>query len=75
MTDNGAIQTGTTHPRRDSISLPFSPVPAASNADKDANEDLHRRSASPQKSQLDQQTNIEDKDPTNDEGVDNPISR
>ncbi|KAE8400609.1 hypothetical protein BDV37DRAFT_286483 [Aspergillus pseudonomiae] len=36
-TDEGAIQTGTAHPRRDSISRPYAPVPNTSNANKDAN--------------------------------------
>ncbi|KAJ5359511.1 uncharacterized protein N7496_011924 [Penicillium cataractarum] len=55
VTDNGSIQTGAAHPHRESISQPYSPVPAASNANKDANEDPHRRSASPQKSPLHRQ--------------------
>ncbi|KAI9036919.1 uncharacterized protein KD926_001163 [Aspergillus affinis] len=50
VTDNGAIQTGKAHPHRDSISHPYAPIPAASNVDKDAIEDLYRKSASPEKS-------------------------
>lgn len=46
----------------------YSPIPAASNVDKKANEDLHRRNASSQKSPLRRQMN---KDPTNEEGQDN----
>ncbi|KAB8251062.1 hypothetical protein F9C07_1719355 [Aspergillus flavus] len=37
MTDEGAIQTGTAHPIRDTISRPYAPVPNTSNANKDAN--------------------------------------
>ncbi|RAQ62949.1 hypothetical protein COH20_012401 [Aspergillus flavus] len=37
VTDEGAIQTGTAHPIRDSISRPYAPVPNTSNAEKDAN--------------------------------------
>ncbi|KNG90954.1 hypothetical protein ANOM_000691 [Aspergillus nomiae NRRL 13137] len=37
VTDEGAIQTGTAHPIRDSISRPYAPVPNTSNANKDAN--------------------------------------
>lgn len=75
MTDDGAIQTGRAHPHRKSISQPYSPVPATSNAGKDANEDLYRRSASPLRSPgpLHDQPFIEDKDPTNDEGQDNTM--
>ncbi|KAJ5443624.1 uncharacterized protein N7458_007496 [Penicillium daleae] len=63
VTDNGAIQTGKAHPHRDSISHPYAPIPAASNVDKDAIEDLHRKSASPEESPLLQQTNIEHAEP------------
>ena len=54
VTDNGAIQTGSAHPKGDSISHPYAPIPAAGNVDKDANEDLYRKSESPA-----QHTNIE----------------
>ncbi|KAE8382899.1 hypothetical protein BDV26DRAFT_288198 [Aspergillus bertholletiae] len=37
VTDEGAIQTGTAHPMRDSISRPYAPVPNTCNANKDAN--------------------------------------
>lgn len=74
VTDNGAIQTGKAHPRRDSISHPYAPIPAASNVDKDAIEDVYRKSASPEESPLLQQTNIEDAEPPNEEGQDNPVS-
>ncbi|KAE8412082.1 hypothetical protein BDV36DRAFT_272585 [Aspergillus pseudocaelatus] len=40
MADEGAIQTGTSHPIRASISHPFSPVPNASNVSRDANKDV-----------------------------------
>ncbi|KAF3386724.1 hypothetical protein F1880_000653, partial [Penicillium rolfsii] len=59
VTDNGAIQTGKAHPNRDSISHPYAPIPATSNVDKDAAEDLRRDSASLEESPLLQQTNIE----------------
>lgn len=67
VTDLGAIQTDGAHPNRDNISHPSSHTLAASNIDKKANEDLHRRDASPQKSHLHRQTN---KDLTNEEGQD-----
>ena len=63
MTDNGAIQTGKAHPHRDTISHPYAPIPAASNVEKDAIEDLHRKSASPEESPLLHQTNIEYAEP------------
>jgi hypothetical protein len=44
VTDNGAVQTGTAHPARESISRPFAPVPDRSNVDKAANESLHDKS-------------------------------
>jgi hypothetical protein len=72
VTDNGAIKTGKAHPRRDSISHPYAPIPATCNVDKDANEDSNRQSASPERSPLLQQTSIED-EPTNKEEQDNPI--
>jgi hypothetical protein len=37
------IQTGRAHPHRDNISHPSSTIPATSNVDKKANEDMHRR--------------------------------
>ncbi|KAE8135578.1 hypothetical protein BDV38DRAFT_252239 [Aspergillus pseudotamarii] len=40
MADEGAIQTGTSHPIRDGIPHPFAPVPNASNVSRDANKDL-----------------------------------
>ena len=66
VTDLGTIQTDEAHPNRNNISHPSSPSPAASNVDKKAKEDLHRKDASPQKSHLHRQTN---KDTTN-EGQD-----
>ncbi|KAJ5214669.1 hypothetical protein N7449_001838 [Penicillium cf. viridicatum] len=74
MTDNGVIKTGRAHPHRDSISHPYAPIPAASNVDKDATEDLYRKSVDPEKSPLLQKGNIEDEEPTNEEEHDNPIS-
>ncbi|KAJ6027961.1 hypothetical protein N7540_003537 [Penicillium herquei] len=74
VTDNGAIQTGSAHPHKDSISHPYAPIPAASNVDKDANEDLYRKSESPEKSPLLQHTNIEDEGPTNEEKQHSHIS-
>ncbi|OGE47234.1 hypothetical protein PENARI_c053G08839 [Penicillium arizonense] len=71
VTDNGAIQTGRAHPHRDNISHPSSPITTTSNVDKDANEDSHRRDASPQMSPLHRQMN---KVPTNEEGQDNLFS-
>lgn len=38
MTENGAVQTGTVHPARESISHPYAPIPNASNVTSDANE-------------------------------------
>ncbi|KAJ5718240.1 hypothetical protein N7488_003886 [Penicillium malachiteum] len=63
VTDNGAIQTGKAHPHRDSISHPYAPIPAGSNVDKAAIEDLHRKSASHEESPLLQQTKIEHAEP------------
>jgi hypothetical protein len=74
MTDNGAIKTGIAHPHRESISHPYAPIPAASNVDKDATEDLYRKSAGPEKSPLLQKENIDDEEPTNEAGQENPIS-
>ncbi|KAE8394145.1 hypothetical protein BDV23DRAFT_147952 [Aspergillus alliaceus] len=49
VTDNGAIQTGTAHPMRDSISRPYAPVPNTSNVNEDANRDLiGKKSPSPE---------------------------
>jgi len=64
--DNGAIQTGRSHPHRESISHPYAPVPSTSNAGNNANEDFYRReSMSPErKSLLSQGTDIEPKSPT-----------
>ncbi|KAJ5825399.1 hypothetical protein N7474_002537 [Penicillium riverlandense] len=58
-TDNGAIQTGREHPRRESISHPYAPVPSTSNVDQHANEDLDRKTASPERSHLHQHTDVE----------------
>lgn len=38
MTENGAVQTGTVHPARESISHPYAPIPNASNVTSNANE-------------------------------------
>ncbi|KAJ5368479.1 uncharacterized protein N7496_008239, partial [Penicillium cataractarum] len=75
VTDNGAIRTGKAHPHRDSISHPYAPIPAASNVNKDATEDLYRKSASPEESPLLQQTNIEDAESSNKDGQDNLVSQ
>lgn len=77
VTDNGAIQTGREHPHRESISHPYSPVPGTSNVDKDANEVLDRKSASPERrSLLHQETDIEPEDSTkNKEGQSKAISQ
>jgi hypothetical protein len=74
-TDNGAIQTGKEHPHRDSISHPYAAIPAASNVDKNANEDLHKKSANPATSPLLQQTNFKDQGSSKDEGQDKPASQ
>jgi hypothetical protein len=74
-TDNGAIQTGKEHPHRDSISHPYAAIPAASNVDENANEDLYRKSASPATSPLLQQTNLKDHGSKKDEGQDKPASQ
>ncbi|KAI2726482.1 hypothetical protein CBS147354_4197 [Penicillium roqueforti] len=66
VTDLDAIQTGRAHPYRDNISHPSSPIPAASNVDKKANEDTHRRDASPKRSLLHRQTNG---DPTDEDNL------
>lgn len=74
VTDNGAIHTGREHPHCESISHPYAPIPAASNVDRDANEDLYRKSASPEINLLLQQTNVSYGEPTKEEGQDKPIS-
>ncbi|KAJ5335867.1 uncharacterized protein N7506_005803 [Penicillium brevicompactum] len=66
VTDLGAIQTGGAHLHRDNISHPSSPIPAAGNVDKKANEDLHRRDASPKRSLFHRQTN---EDPTDEDNL------
>lgn len=66
VTDLDAIQTGRAHLHRDNISHPSSPIPAASNVDKKANEDMHRRDASPKRSLLHRQTNG---DPTDEDNL------
>ncbi|KAL4814780.1 hypothetical protein BDW67DRAFT_186340 [Aspergillus spinulosporus] len=38
MSDNGAVQPGTAHPTRASISHPYAPIPSTSNAPNNANE-------------------------------------
>ncbi|KAJ5679503.1 hypothetical protein N7462_007747 [Penicillium macrosclerotiorum] len=75
VTDNGAFQTGKAHPQRDSISHPYAPIPAASNVDQDAIEDLYKKTASPEKSPLLQHSNIEDAKPPISEGQDNSVSQ
>jgi hypothetical protein len=70
--DNGAIQTGKEHPHRGSISHPYAAMPVASNVDKNANEDLYRKSASPAMSPLLQQTNFKDQGSIEDEGQEKP---
>lgn len=45
-TDNGAIQTGTSHPVRESISHPYAPIPNTSNVTNDANEGFHDKNPS-----------------------------
>lgn len=74
VTNSGAIHTGREHPYRESISHPYAPIPAASNVDKNANEDLYRKSASPEISPLIQQTNFEYGEPTKEGGQDKPLS-
>ena len=39
--DNGAVQPGTAHPVRASISHPYAPLPGTSNAPNNANENFH----------------------------------
>ncbi|KAL3434278.1 hypothetical protein BDV09DRAFT_170088 [Aspergillus tetrazonus] len=41
MSDNGAVQPGTAHPVRASISHPYAPLPGTSNAPNNANESFH----------------------------------
>jgi hypothetical protein len=43
---NGAIQTGTSHPVRESISHPYVPIPNTSNVAGGGNEDLHGKNRS-----------------------------
>jgi hypothetical protein len=74
VTDNGAIHTGREHPHRESISHPYAPISAASNVDRDANEDPCRKSASPEINLLLQQINVNYGEPTKVEGQDKPIS-
>ena len=74
VTDNGEIKTGRSHPDRDSISHPYAPIPSSSNVDKDATEDLYRKSADFEKSPLLQKGNIDDEKPTTEEGQGKPIS-
>lgn len=74
MTENGAIQTGSAHPHRDSISHPYAPIPSASNVGNDANEDSYKKTASPEESPLLQRTNAED-GMTKKEGQNSPSSR
>jgi hypothetical protein len=74
VTDNGAIKTGRTHPDRDSISHPYAPIPSSSNVDKDATDDLYRKSADYEKSPLLQKGNINDEKPTTEEGQSSSIS-
>ncbi|OKL55443.1 hypothetical protein UA08_09259 [Talaromyces atroroseus] len=42
-TDNGVLNTGEIHPRRESISRPHASVPRNSNVQEDANENLQDR--------------------------------
>ncbi|KAJ5367198.1 hypothetical protein N7541_001139 [Penicillium brevicompactum] len=74
VTDDGSIKTGRSHPYRSSISHPYAPIPASSNVDKDAIEDMHRKSADFEKSPLLQKGNIDGKIFTIEEGQDKPIS-
>lgn len=67
-TDNGAVRTGRAHPKRDSISQPYSPIPAASNVNKNANQDPYRKSASPERSPLLQQTDVDFKEGSDERG-------
>jgi hypothetical protein len=60
-TDGGAMRTGRAHPQRDSISHPYAPIPAASNVNKNANQDPYRKSASPERSPLLQHTDVNNK--------------
>ncbi|KAJ5346268.1 hypothetical protein N7452_004272 [Penicillium brevicompactum] len=74
VTDDGSIKTGRSHPYRSSISHPYAPIPASSNVDKDATEDLYRKSADFEKSPLLQKGNIDDEKSTIEEGQGKPIS-
>ncbi|KAJ6031526.1 hypothetical protein N7540_002258 [Penicillium herquei] len=64
VTENGAIQPGSAHPQRDSISHPYAPIPSSSNVGKDANKDISKQLAGHDKSPLLQQMNIEGKTTT-----------
>ncbi|KAJ5110222.1 hypothetical protein N7532_002867 [Penicillium argentinense] len=75
MTDNGDVHTGKAHPHRESISRPYAPIPAASNVDKDATEDLYRKSVGPKESPLLQKENSEDEEPTREKGKGDPTCR
>ncbi|KAI3281694.1 hypothetical protein DTO002I6_9727 [Penicillium roqueforti] len=66
VTDLDAIQIGRAHPYRDNISHPSSTIPATSNVDKKANEDMYRREPSPKRSLLHRQTN---EDPTDEDNL------
>ena len=52
MADNSAIMTGRVHPHHSSISKPIAPIPATSNGDKDATEDLYTDGSGLEKSHL-----------------------
>jgi hypothetical protein len=45
-TNNGAIQTSTSHPVRESISLPYAPIPNTSNVTTGANEGFYGKPSS-----------------------------
>lgn len=66
VTDNGAIQTGTAHPLRESISHPYAPVPNTSNVNDNANMDIRNernRSQEMTDSPLHQRSNMGGGDP------------
>jgi len=46
VTDNGAMQSGTAHPLRESISHPYAAVPSTSNVKENANKDLYAKEGS-----------------------------
>ncbi|KAL2830715.1 hypothetical protein BJY01DRAFT_226974 [Aspergillus pseudoustus] len=60
-TDNGAIQTGTSHPVRESISLPYAPIPNTSNVTTGANEGFHHSSTELADSPISQRTKTTDR--------------